>query len=140
MAAREWPRLRNGRLAACAPAPWRSGRAVPPGSGRDGAVRPASPAQDLHPRATSDPAEPRLRARPRTATRPNEPARLAARQPGCGCASQEKVLWPSLTPSSQQPNGEQPVAEARAQHPDTPVEVWATDEHRIGLKPILRRV
>jgi hypothetical protein len=25
-------------------------------------------------------------------------------------------------------------------HPDTPVEVWATDEHRIGLKPILRRV
>src|SRR4051794_10196603 len=24
--------------------------------------------------------------------------------------------------------------------PDTPVEVWATDEHRIGLKPIIRRV
>src|SRR3954469_3504530 len=35
---------------------------------------------------------------------------------------------------------EQAVAEARAQPPDTPVEVWATDEHRIGLKPILRRV
>src|SRR4051812_3330852 len=35
---------------------------------------------------------------------------------------------------------EQAVAEARAQHPDTPIEVWATDEHRIGLKPILRRV
>src|SRR5215212_7143795 len=35
---------------------------------------------------------------------------------------------------------EQAVAEARAQHPDKPVEVWATDEHRIGLKPILRRV
>src|SRR3954463_12080119 len=35
---------------------------------------------------------------------------------------------------------EQAVVEARAQHPDTPVEVWATDEHRIGLKPILRRV
>src|SRR3954452_20255183 len=35
---------------------------------------------------------------------------------------------------------EQAVAEAAAQHPDTPVEVWATDEHRIGLKPILRRV
>src|SRR5215211_1449852 len=34
----------------------------------------------------------------------------------------------------------QAVAEARAQHPDKPVEVWATDEHRIGLKPILRRV
>src|SRR3954454_10546680 len=35
---------------------------------------------------------------------------------------------------------EQAVADARAQHPDTPIEVWATDEHRIGLKPILRRV
>jgi hypothetical protein len=35
---------------------------------------------------------------------------------------------------------EQAVAEERAQHPDTPVEVWATDEHRIGLKPIIRRV
>src|SRR3982751_1555207 len=35
---------------------------------------------------------------------------------------------------------EQAVAEARAQHPDTPIEVWATDEHRLGLKPILRRV
>jgi transposase len=35
---------------------------------------------------------------------------------------------------------EQAVAEARAQHPDKPIEVWATDEHRIGLKPILRRV
>jgi transposase len=35
---------------------------------------------------------------------------------------------------------EQAVAEARAQHPDKPVEVWATDEHRIGPKPILRRV
>jgi hypothetical protein len=32
------------------------------------------------------------------------------------------------------------VAEEGAQHPDKPVEVWATDEHRIGLKPILRRV
>jgi transposase len=35
---------------------------------------------------------------------------------------------------------EQAVAEARAQYPDKAVEVWATDEHRIGLKPILRRV
>jgi transposase len=35
---------------------------------------------------------------------------------------------------------EQAVAEARAQHPDKAVEVWATDEHRIGLKPIIRRV
>src|SRR3954469_2882111 len=35
---------------------------------------------------------------------------------------------------------EQAVAEERVKHPDTPVEVWATDEHRLGLKPILRRV
>src|SRR3954454_2122743 len=35
---------------------------------------------------------------------------------------------------------EQAVAEARAQPPDKPIEVWATDEHRIGLKPIIRRV
>jgi hypothetical protein len=32
------------------------------------------------------------------------------------------------------------VAEEAAKHPDKAVEVWATDEHRIGLKPILRRV
>src|SRR3954454_8173021 len=32
------------------------------------------------------------------------------------------------------------VAEEAAKHPATPVEVWATDEHRIVLKPILRRV
>src|SRR4029079_13439891 len=35
---------------------------------------------------------------------------------------------------------EQAVAEARAQHPDKPIEVWATDEYRLGLKPIIRRV
>ena len=28
----------------------------------------------------------------------------------------------------------------QAAHPQTSVEVWAQDEHRIGLKPILRRV
>jgi transposase len=32
------------------------------------------------------------------------------------------------------------VAEARAAHPHVQVEVWAQDEHRIGLQPILRRV
>jgi transposase len=32
------------------------------------------------------------------------------------------------------------VAEEAAKHPDKPVEVWATDEHRIGLKPIIRRM
>lgn len=32
------------------------------------------------------------------------------------------------------------AAEEAAKHPDKAVEVWATDEHRIGLKPIIRRV
>ncbi len=32
------------------------------------------------------------------------------------------------------------VAEVRAAHPLAEVEVWAQDEHRVGLKPILRRV
>ncbi|OAN50488.1 hypothetical protein A6A05_12540 [Magnetospirillum moscoviense] len=29
--------------------------------------------------------------------------------------------------------------EARDRHPGKPVEVWATDEHRLGLKPVHRR-
>lgn len=32
------------------------------------------------------------------------------------------------------------MARAKAAHPDRPVEVWAEDEHRLGLKPIRRRV
>lgn len=32
------------------------------------------------------------------------------------------------------------VAEEAHKHPDKPVEVWATDERRLGLKPIQRRV
>jgi hypothetical protein len=32
------------------------------------------------------------------------------------------------------------VAEERARHPGAAVEVWAFDEHRAGLKPVLRRV
>jgi transposase len=32
------------------------------------------------------------------------------------------------------------AAQARAAHPDRPVEVWAEDEHRLGLQPIRRRV
>src|SRR5215475_10591312 len=31
------------------------------------------------------------------------------------------------------------VTEEVAKHPDKPIEVWATDEHRLGLKPIHRR-
>jgi hypothetical protein len=32
------------------------------------------------------------------------------------------------------------AAEEAAKHPDKTIEVWATDEHRLGLKPIHRRV
>jgi DDE superfamily endonuclease len=32
------------------------------------------------------------------------------------------------------------VAEETTKHPKRPVEVFATDEHRIGLKPVIRRV
>src|SRR3982751_4061637 len=32
------------------------------------------------------------------------------------------------------------VAEEAARRPDLPLEVFATDEHRLGLKPVLRRV
>jgi transposase len=32
------------------------------------------------------------------------------------------------------------VADETARHPGKPVEVWATDEHRLGLKPVCRRV
>jgi transposase len=32
------------------------------------------------------------------------------------------------------------VEQAKAAHPDRPVEVWAEDEHRLGPKPIRRRV
>src|SRR4051794_1614217 len=35
---------------------------------------------------------------------------------------------------------EQAVAGEGGRNPNKPVEVWATDEHRLGLKPILRRV
>src|SRR4051794_7302652 len=57
-----------------------------------------------------------------------------------------KTPAPAIRPPPRRRSGrrskklEQAVAEARAQHPDTPIEVWATDEHRIGLKPIIRRV
>ncbi len=32
------------------------------------------------------------------------------------------------------------MARAKAAHPDRPVEVWAADEHRLGPKPVRRRV
>src|SRR5258706_7723986 len=48
--------------------------------------------------------------------------------------------WP--TPSSQRPSKKiRPLLQAVATaFPQAQVELWATDEHRIGLKPLLRRV
>ena len=45
-------------------------------------------------------------------------------------------------PRNGRPSGglEAAVAEAKAAHPDRPVEVWAGDEHRLGPKPVRRRV
>ena len=34
----------------------------------------------------------------------------------------------------------QAVAEEAARHPELPIKLWSTDEHRLGLKPIRRRV
>ncbi len=39
-----------------------------------------------------------------------------------------------------QKNLEGAVAEEAAKHPERPVEVFASDEHRLGLKPVTRRV
>ena len=32
------------------------------------------------------------------------------------------------------------VAQVQNSHPDADVEVWTMDEHRVGLKPIIRRM
>src|SRR4051794_15694090 len=78
---------------------------------------------------------------------------LAAVLPQRGWEALKAINWSVQKPRPRHPGSatpeegraipeklEQAVAEERAQHPHTPVEVWATDEHRIGLKPIIRRV
>src|SRR5689334_1583843 len=72
---------------------------------------------------------------------PNAAGRRSRRSIG-RCRSRARAIRPRPHPRSARRSKklEQAVADARAQHPDKPVEVWATDEHRIGLKPILRRV
>ena len=71
-----------------------------------------------------------------------------AKRGSCAAASDE-LRTPSSPSSNSSPHSQlcrprkklaQVVAEETAEHPDTPVEVFATDEHRIGLKPITRRV
>src|SRR3954452_19753425 len=72
---------------------------------------------------------------------PNAAGRRSRRSAG-PCRSPAPPIPPRPRPRSGRRSKklEQAVVEARAQHPDKAVEVWATDEHRIGLKPILRRV
>jgi transposase len=63
---------------------------------------------------------------------------LAAVLPQRGWEALKAIGWSVQKPRPRHPASATP--EERAQHPDTPVDVWATDEHRLGLKPILRRV
>src|SRR4051812_31624591 len=78
---------------------------------------------------------------------------LAAVLPQRGWEALKGINWSVQKPRPRHPAGATPeerevfkkklatvVGEEAAQHPDKPVEVWATDEHRIGLKPIIRRV
>src|SRR3954467_8746124 len=78
---------------------------------------------------------------------------LAAVLPQRGWEALKAIDWSVQKPRPRHPAAATPeerarhlkklatvVAEEAAKHPDTPVEVWATDEHRIGLKPIIRRV
>src|SRR3954467_14045050 len=76
---------------------------------------------------------------------------LAAVVPQRGWEALKAINWSVQKPRPRHPAAATPeecetfkkaaavVAEEAAKHPDKPVEVWATDEHRIGLKPIIRR-
>jgi transposase len=63
---------------------------------------------------------------------------LAAVLPQRGWEALKAIGWSVQKPRPRHPASATP--EERAKHPDKAIEVWATDEHRIGLKPIIRRV
>src|SRR5215211_3042816 len=65
---------------------------------------------------------------------------LADRLVAAGAAAAARAGGGARGASRLQRGLEAAVARARAAHPDRPVEVWAADEHRLGLKPIRRRV
>src|SRR5262249_57385810 len=48
--------------------------------------------------------------------------------------------WPTGGPRRLQKNFRSLLREVATAFPNAQVEVWAMDEHRIGLKPLLRRV
>ena len=85
---------------------------------------------------------PKVRATPATASA----SRSSSRPAGSGCAgwvsrrrcrglaTRRRRPRPSSRPGKEVTG--RWVAELRRQHPDRPVEVWAEDEARLGLKPI----
>src|SRR3954467_3684433 len=133
MAPRPWVTCVGGtaaRRACCAPSFWRG---CPSGLGRRRPTVACGPA----PRWTRTwPANSGL-----LRCCPNVAGRRSKRSIGrCRSPAPAIPLRPRPRSGRRSRKLEQAVAEARAQHPDKPIEVWATDEHRIGLKPILRRV
>jgi transposase len=78
-------------------------------------------------------------------------ARLGFGATRLGGVAQDRLVDPDAAPASSaggdadgtrgvQKKLAETIAEEAARHPDLPVEIFATDEHRLGLKPILRRV
>jgi transposase len=64
----------------------------------------------------------------------------AARVVGPGPAAAAPPLGHARAAGGAEKKLDEAVAQAAAEHADRPVEVWAEDEHRLGLKPIRRRV
>src|SRR5918993_4824275 len=64
----------------------------------------------------------------------------AARVVGPGPAAAASPLGGPRAAGGAEKKLREAVAQAAAEHPDRPVEIWAADEHRLGLKPIRRRV
>src|SRR5829696_4286034 len=70
---------------------------------------------------------------------------------GLGGSAADRLVDPEAAPASPQGGHarggsrvykklDEVAAQEAARRPDLPVEVFATDEHRLGLKPVLRRV
>ena len=70
---------------------------------------------------------------------------LAKVHPQRGWEALKRLEWSVQAPRPRHPRAatsedREALAQAAAAHPDRPVEVWAADEHRLGLKPVRRRV
>src|ERR1700704_439224 len=78
-------------------------------------------------------------------------AQIGPRPARLGCAHRHRLLDPAAAPTASgcgnlegsrpaQKKLQRAAAAEQRKHPDATIEVWATDEHRIGLKPITRGV